>query len=260
MTPRTQSPATFPFFPQLPTELRQNIFLHAATTPRTLPLTYNPSTQTFHSPVPPPTLLSTTHSSRLCALQQYTPSFGTSSSLPKLYFNPHFDTLYLPRHLEMGYDSTLRDFRSLVSDPSSFLDEVRSVAIDHVRGDIKRPWEAYNKASFIRSFPKLEEIIVVLNDEQGKDDGRIGVHEEVEFVEPKGDPERLLMVWYYFRQSFLQEEKMLEEVCRESGREYEIFNLPVVKIRRKVRKGRGADRGGESGVKGIDEALEAMTL
>lgn len=155
----------------------------------------------------------------------------------------------------MGYDSSLRDFRSLVSDPSSLLDQVRCVAVDHVRGDIKRPWEAYNKASFIRSFPNLEEIIIILGDEESDE---IGVNEEIEFVEPKGDPERLLMVWYYFRQSFLQEERVLEEVCRESGAEYEGFCLPVVRIRRKVRKGMGAGRDGES--VGLVEGFEGMKL
>jgi hypothetical protein len=160
----------------------------------------------------------------------------------------------------MGYDSTLRDFRCLVSDPFSLLDEVRSVAVDHVRGEIKRPWEAYNKASFIRSFPKLEEIIIVLDDENGEGEGEIESHEEVNFVEPKGDPERLLMVWYAFQQSFLQEEKVLEEVCRESGRAYEVFNLPVVKIRRKVRKSKGANVRGSSGIAGINGALEEIRL
>ena len=157
----------------------------------------------------------------------------------------------------MGYDSTLRDFRSLVTDPSSLLDEVRCVAVDHVRGDIKRPWEAYNKASLIRSFPKLEEIIIVLGDEEG-DEGEIGVNEEVEFVEPRGDPERLLKMWYHFRQSFFQEERLLEEVCKESGREYEKFILPVVNIRRKVRKVKGGDR--NRGAVGLEEALERMGL
>ena len=164
----------------------------------------------------------------------------------------------------MGYDSTLRDFRSLVHDPTSLLSEVRSVAVDHVREDIKRPWEAYNKACFIRSFPKLEEIIIVLNDEQGEEGGVIGVNEEVEFVEPKGDPERLLMVWYFFRQSFLQEEMVLEEVCRESGREYEMFNLPVARIRRKVRKvdagTREAGRRNRNGITAIERALERLEL
>jgi len=163
----------------------------------------------------------------------------------------------------MGYDSTLRDFRSLVHDPSSLLSEVRSVAVDHVRGDIKRPWEAYNKACFVRSFPKLEEIIIILNDEQGGE-GEIGVNEEVEFVEPKGDPERLLMVWYFFRQSFLQEERVLEEVCRESGREYEVFNLPVVRIKKKVRKSQVDTRGigseNRNGIMEIEKALEEMSL
>ena len=145
----------------------------------------------------------------------------------------------------------------MVKDPSSLLDEVRTVAVDHVRGDIKRPWEAYNKASFLRSFPKLDEIIIVLGDEKGEGE-EIGVNEEVEFVEPKGDPERLLKMWYHFRQSFLQEERLLEEVCRESGREYEKFNLPVVNIKRKIRKAIDHER--EKGVVGLKEALEGMRL
>jgi hypothetical protein len=256
MTSPTPAPTTFPLFSTLPTELRQKIFLHATAAPRTLPLTYNPVSKTFHSSTSPPHLLSVSHSSRLSALQQYTLSFGTTTSPPKIYFNPDFDTLYVPRHLEMGYDSTLRDLRSLVHDPSSLLSGVRSVAVDHVRGDIKRPWEAYNKARFVRSFPKLEEIIIVLND--GGED--IGVNEEVEFVEPKGDPERLLMVWYFFRQSFLQEERVLEEVCRDSGREYEVFNLPVVRIRRKVRKVSVGKMERGNGVMAIEKALERMNL
>ncbi|PMD36136.1 hypothetical protein L207DRAFT_515861 [Hyaloscypha variabilis F] len=249
------TPTAFPLFALLPTELRQKIFFHATAAHRTLPLTYDPSTKTFHSPTPPPTLLSTTHSSRLAALNRYALSFGTTTSSPKIYFNPQCDTLYLPRHLEMGYDSTLRDFRRLVIDPTSRLDEVRSVAVDHVRGDIKRPWEAYNKAFFIRSFPKLEEVIIVLNDEE---DDEINVNEEVEFVELKGDPERLLKVWYYFRQSFLEEEKLLEEVCKESGREYVAFSLPMLRIKRKVKKGPAGERA--SGIMGLEEALEGMRL
>ena len=93
-----------------------------------------------------------------------------------------------------------------------------------------------------------------MNDEE---QGEIGVNEEVEFLEPKEDPEKLLMVWYYFRQSFLQEEKLLEEVCREMEKEYERFNLPVVRIRRKVRKGYG---GKLTGVVGLEEALDGMRL
>ena len=128
---------------------------------------------------------------------------------------------------------------------------MRSVAVDHVRGDIKRPWEAYSKASFIRSFPNLEDIIIVLNDEE---QGEIGVNEQVEFLESKEDPEKLLMVWYYFRQSFFQEEKLVEEVFREMGKEYMRFNLPVVRIRRKVRKGYGRKL---TAVVGLEEAWRA---
>jgi hypothetical protein len=56
----------------------------------------------------------------------------------------------------------------------------------------------------------------------------------------------------------LQEERLLEEVCRESGREYEKFNLPVVNIKRKIRKAIDHER--EKGVVGLKEALEGMRL
>jgi hypothetical protein len=127
----------------------------------------------------------------------------------------------------MGYDDTLRDFKKLVHDPTNLLSSVRHVAIDHVQLGIKRPWESYNKAQFLRGFRQLEEVTLVLANDNMPHSASVILHE------PKVDPERLLRIWYYFRQSFLVEEKLLEDMCRESGREYEAFALPTVRINAK---------------------------
>lgn len=129
----------------------------------------------------------------------------------------------------MGYDETLRDFKNLVHDPYHILDEVRRLAIEHVDVEVKRPWESYNKASLLRGFRKLEEVVLVLL--QAKD---VGMDGEVRFQEPKEDLEGLLRMWIDFRQSFLVEEKLLENVCREMGKKYEPWFLPSVKIRSRM--------------------------
>ena len=139
----------------------------------------------------------------------------------------------------MGYDETLRDFRELVrSEENECLDEVRSVAIDHVGVDVKRPWESYNKASFLRGFKKLDEIILVLGDLMDTFDGEdeIGVYGDVEFAHPREHPETLVRVWAHFRGQFVAEERLLESVANVAGREYEPFVLPTVRIREKILK------------------------
>jgi hypothetical protein len=132
----------------------------------------------------------------------------------------------------MGYDDTLRDFTRLVVDNEGALNEVRKVAIEHVDLNVKRPWESYNKSSLIRSFRKLEEVFLVLLDNEGE---HIGYDEEVEFLTPKVHPEKLLRMWVDFRQAFVMEEKILEDVCAESGREYKPFTLPAVRLREMVK-------------------------
>ena len=150
----------------------------------------------------------------------------------------------------MGYDETVRDFRlNLAEQPISekgnnthhnkvegkaILEQVRSIALDYVDVNIKRPWEGYNKACLIRSFPHLEEILLVIRPRitgsrihqvVGEAKGK-----EVGFCVPSSiDPERLLRWWAGFRQSFGMEEKELEERLRGMGREYVRYRLPVVR-------------------------------
>jgi hypothetical protein len=229
----TSAPQAFHLFPLLAPELRLKIW-QAACTPRILPIIY--ANRAFTSTTPPPTLLSVSREARNEAQRVYQLFFATSTSPGKIYFNPHLDTLYLPRYREMGYDDTLRDFRELVNDTdgSGLLDEVRSIAIDHVNVDVKRPWEGYNKASLLRSFRKLEEVFLVLGNGDG---GRVMGHGkggEMVFREPRGDPECSLRIWWEFKQAFVAEERLLEEVCRESGRAFEKFELPVVKIKERL--------------------------
>lgn len=120
----------------------------------------------------------------------------------------------------------------MVKDEEGCLDEVRRVAIEHVDLAVKRPWESYNKASLLRSFANLEEVVLVQLRSDGKD---LGWDEEVEFVQAKDDPEKLLRIWVDFRQAFTMEEKMLEKVCLEMGRGYDAFYLPSLRLKTKVR-------------------------
>lgn len=131
----------------------------------------------------------------------------------------------------MGYDETLRDFKSFVCDPSHLLDQVRMIAIDHVDVEVKRPWESYNKASLIRGFKNLEQVVLVLCQ---KDRGMGAGWKETLFVNPKETVEEVLKFWIDFRQTFLLEERRLEEICREVGRDYEKFSLPIVRVKDKV--------------------------
>ncbi|KAG4431033.1 hypothetical protein IFR05_013491 [Cadophora sp. M221] len=261
----------FTVFPNLPSELRLKIWQQACF-PRIVTLTYTSATSSFNSKTPPPTLLSVNQESRHEAFRIYTLSFGTSSQPAKTYFNPYLDTLYIPRHQEMGYDETLRDFRQLVLDPTGFLDQIRCVAIEHVNVDFKRPWESYNKAVFLRSFKHLDEINLILNtDGTGTGDTSFPPYDQstkgnhpregsVIFDELRIDPERLLKIWYYFRQSFMIEERLLEDVCRDSGREYEAFDLPTIRILAKVLEVQAPAKGSADGVRTGNHMQAALDM
>jgi len=157
----------------------------------------------------------------------------------------------------MGYDNTLRDFRNIVSDPSNLLDEVRSIALDVVALEVKRPWEGYNKATLLRSFKNLEEVVLVQGSTISQElNTEALVRENIQFLEPKDNPEKLLKIWYYFRQSFIMEEKILEEVCQASGKPYTACSLPTLKIRSKISHSTGL----ESGMEDVTSALERTRI
>lgn len=126
----------------------------------------------------------------------------------------------------MGYDDSLRDFRSFLDLPQ-VLDEVRWLGIDHVDIEVKRPWEFYNKASLIRGFPRLERIILVVKNEAEQNlcsDGNF------EFVEPGINPEDMLRMWVEFKQSFAREEQTLEDVSLDLSKDYSRYILPTIRI------------------------------
>ena len=132
----------------------------------------------------------------------------------------------------MGYDETLRGFRSFLAQGEIvMLDELRKIAIDHVDVEIKRPWESYNKASLLRGFPMLQQVVLVMCSGRRPS---VGLDDEFEFVEPKDDPEFLLRIWVDFRQCFVKEERMLEEVCKAVGKEYVQVSLPTVRLKSKA--------------------------
>jgi hypothetical protein len=235
---RPQLLTTFHLFGDLPAELRIKIW-KAALTPRVVTIltqTTNVNTTNniaFYTTSPPPTLLSVSHESRSEALSSYRLSFSTSQNLPTTYFNPHLDTLYFPRHREMGYDEVLRDFRDLVKDDKDWLNQTTKVAVDVVDMDIKRPWESYNKTHFLRGFRMLEEVVIVLNNKsalpvEGGGEKRIW---DTQLVEPVQNPENMLWAWAMFRHSFMAEERYIAEACQDSELEYHPFRLPTVKVK-----------------------------
>jgi len=129
----------------------------------------------------------------------------------------------------MGYDGSLRDFRTFLTAPE-ILDEVRWLAIDHVDIEVKRPWEAYNKATLMRGFPQLDKVILVIRNRRPN----VRWDDRFDFVEPSADPESILRIWAEFMQSFMREEKILEEVCHSVGKSYVPFNLPAVRVLTKI--------------------------
>jgi hypothetical protein len=240
--PNTSS--TFSLFSDLVPELRLKIWQYACT-PRVVEVRYNMEQDRCMSLTSPPAVLQATRESREEALRSYKLSFATRSNPPHIYFNQDRDTLYLPRHRQMGYDETLRDFRDFLVQPQ-LIDDVKWLALDHVDIEIKRPWESYNKAVLVRGCQMLEEVILVM---ALRGDPRAGLKKDLVFVEPKEEPETLLRIWANFRQSFTFEERLLREVSKEAGTSYRHYSLPRVRIKsRTVREQQFATGMVESGM------------
>ncbi|TGO20945.1 hypothetical protein BPAE_0254g00090 [Botrytis paeoniae] len=221
----------FHLFPKLLPELRILVWRYACTT-RTVEVRYDPTIDRCRSITPPPAILQANHESRTEALRVYTLSFGTKTSEPRIYFNPYIDVLYLPRHRAMGYDETLRDFRTFLNTPE-LLENVKAIGIDHVDVEVKRPWESYNKATLMRSFPNLDLVKLIIKEER-RPCGRLD--EDFEFVEPRMEPEDILRIWVDFKQSFVREERTLKEIATGLEKEYMGWALPTVKVHTKVKK------------------------
>jgi hypothetical protein len=199
-------------------ELCLNIWLLACYTP-CLKVRYNVEENRFASGSSPPTVLRVSQESRCEALRIY-----------KLYFRhivrhfpnlPHsnLDMIYLPRYLEIGYDETLRDFKSYLAMPEE-LNCIQMVALDHVNVVVKQPWEGYNKAVWIRSFAQLEQLTLVLCSqeatckENAAGDTSVG---NLEFVEPQEDPETMQCILEDFKRSFTQEQTIPVDYPSQEG-------------------------------------------
>jgi len=175
----TSLPLTsFTPFPFLPTELRLEIW-RLSHTPRVVSVRYSLSHDRCLPSTPPPAIAHTCRESRYEALRAgYVLAFGTRTHPATVWFAPDLDTLYVPRWGRLGYADAARDFARNVLDTT---EHVRRLAIDHVRPEIRRPWETYSKYWLMRGFPYLREAFLVL----GADDGVEG-RGQIEFVDPRG--------------------------------------------------------------------------
>lgn len=240
----------FHLFSQLPTELRLNIY-SLSLPQRILTIHYEAASNKFVSPTALPALLSTCVESRYVAKKWFGLYFGTASSEPRIYFSPLLDTVYLPRCGQMGYDENFRILKSLIKENGAEnkdgneehephkLDQLHRLAIDHVDPNLKRPWESYYKASFLRGFPCLRELILVLSPGEEKTDPSVAPSAPptgpvvTTLRDPRLPPEAILQIWWCFRKTFAIEEQVLKGVCQELGTDYSGFSLPTIRIKAK---------------------------
>ncbi|OBT86182.1 hypothetical protein VE02_06203 [Pseudogymnoascus sp. 03VT05] len=235
-TSPSSSPAltSFHLFPHLYPELRLKIWHMALDlSSRVVIIHYEPSTHSFRTPTPPPSLLHTNRESRHEAQRAYPLLFGTASAPSHIPFHPAHDTLYFPRRSTMGYDDSLRDFGAFMATPAD-LDRVRVVALDSVDSREKRPWEAYDKAVFVKSFPRLENVVLVRGPKRAwlsnipRTMGPLVEEREVEFVGVEG--EEAGRVVKGFEAAFFGEEEALARIRSERGEDYVVARLPPVLV------------------------------
>ncbi|KAK0701691.1 hypothetical protein B0T26DRAFT_659923 [Lasiosphaeria miniovina] len=203
----------FHLFPSLPAELRLQIWRQSCHA-RAVEVRYSQEHDRCLTTARPPVILRVCHESRHEGLRLYVKAFGTRAHAANIYFLPALDILYLPRCGVMGYDDTARDFGRYV--PGGTVEHVRRLAIDHVKPEIRRPWETYNKFCLLRTFPSLREAFLVLSspgdDENGGDDDNNNNNNnnnsnsnsqiEIEFVDPRGDPQEIVRLMDTVKDSF----------------------------------------------------------
>jgi len=250
----TPSSSSFTLFPDLPPELRLQIYRHACH-PRVTTLSFRPARQeaAFHCPTRPPTLLHISRESRAEGLRLYAkcplpdPDLDSDddeeqhyddgaekeeqgATEPRyFYHHPHHDTLYLPRPgpaddpFGLGYGDWARRLlhgpgaTRTASTPSLFSSSpvgrvVRRLALDYVPGEVRRPWEVFEKVWLIRACPRLAEAYLVVAGGGGSGGstsaaaaaaGAEGAQgREVEFVDPAAGDAEIVRIMERVRESF----------------------------------------------------------
>jgi hypothetical protein len=228
----------FTLFPLLPTELRLQIWRHACA-PRITVLSYDPCSNAFRCPTPPPVLMQVCHESRVEAQRVYARCYLESSALPLngrpqdeyphkdfknnsttaitdsrryFYHHPEQDTLYVPRpsFRSNGYSSWVFDVEHRL--PWVSADVVRRLGVDFVPPTVRRPWEVYNKVTLMRSFKGLEMAYMVIGAISETTSGAAGdsQHIEVEgkliqLVDPRADDSDIRSIMQRVRESFVFE-------------------------------------------------------
>ena len=217
--------ASFTLFNYLPAELRLEIWRQSCQ-PRVVEVCYSKNEDRCRTNTRPPILLQVSREARHECLKIYRRSFGTQSSPALIYFSPALDILYVPRQGDMGYSDIERDFAQHVLGVSSC---VRNLAIDHVKAEVRRPWETYSKYSLMRNFPYLERTFLVLS---STDEGwEFGGRGQLELVDPKEDKGTIMRLMENVLQSFSYEIGLDMGPCNDgTGCEAGRFELPVALI------------------------------
>lgn len=234
-------PQEFRFFSSLPAELRLEVW-RLSCQPRVVEVRYAAATDTYHSTAAPPAIVQVCQESRAEAARIYRRGFQTRGQEHYIHFCPYLDVLYIPRDGEMGYDDTARDFARLIPDTAR---SVLSLAIDHVKTDVIRPWEPYNKFCIIQSFPNLQQAFLVVgsvHDGKINDDDDDDFNSGIEFVDPKGDPATILRMIDGVLESFCYE---LGPITCGLGRKEDVwFSPPIPSLIPKAKVLHGLDKSG----------------
>lgn len=93
-TPITSFAQSFPHFPELPTEIRLQIWRHSLSGPRAVEVDYGHGSEFLYSGYPPPIKLHICRESRIEALEHYELAFDSRPNACRIYFNLSRDGLH----------------------------------------------------------------------------------------------------------------------------------------------------------------------
>jgi hypothetical protein len=190
---------SFPLFSYLPIELRFEIW-RLSCQPRVVEVEYDTMADRVRTPTRPPAVLHVHRESRAEALGRWY-ELAFSSNGYYVPFSPALDVLYVPRPRNgMGYNDGARDLGTRF--PASAA-RVSRLAIDHVRPDLIRPWEPYNKLCLLQSFASVTHAYLVFGLEQ--EGGRGEGSGEIELIDPRGDVSSIMRLIDGVVQSFCHE-------------------------------------------------------